>query len=138
MKRFILISIMIGSLASISACDVIVNIPESLVPAPDPIPTRVISRIEFRVTGNASSVRIRYSTQFDGLVQTVTSLPFFTSFNTNLDGMFLNLEVTPLNYSILTNPFLSAQILVDGFLFREATSNEFILNTVTASGNWRR
>ena len=126
------------ALASASACgDTIVNIPNPTQPTTTTAP--VTSRLEFRVTGNASSARIRYSTPLDGLVQTTTTLPFFTSFNTTSDNLFLSLEVTPIGYSgIVNNPFLSAQILVNNTLFREATSSDFLLYTLSVNGVWRR
>ena len=122
----------------VSACgDTIVNVPT----APTTVsttPTVVNTKIEFRVTGNPNSVRIRYSTERDGLIQTVTTLPFFTSFTTTSDNLFLSLEVTPISYSVLQFPFLSAQIFVGGNLFREATSSEYLLNTLVVNGTWRR
>ena len=105
-----------------------------VVQAPQP----VNSRIEFRVTGNPSSARVRYSTPTDGLIQVVTTLPFFTSFNTTADNLFVSLEVTPISYSVFQFPFLSAQIIANGNLFREVTSNEFLLNTISVNGTWRK
>jgi hypothetical protein len=104
--------------------------------SPTPVTT---SRVEFRVIGNATSARVRISTPLDGLTQVVTTLPYFASFRTTEDSVFVSLEVTPLSYSLLTTaPFLSAQIVVDGTLFREATSNELLLNTLSVNGTWRR
>ena len=113
--------------------ETIINLPNNPTPV-EPESTR----IEFRVSGNASSVRVRFSSERDGLIQTTTTLPFFTSFNTEATNLFLNLEVTPISYSVIQLPFLSAQIFADGNLFREATSNEFILNTLTVNGTWRK
>jgi hypothetical protein len=102
-------------------------------------PAVITSKIEFRVNGNAVSARIRYTTERDGIIQTVSTLPFFATFSTTTDNMFLNLEVTPTGYSgVIQYPFMSAQIFVNGDLFREVTSNEFFLNTITVSGTWRR
>lgn len=121
-----------------AACgDTIVNVPTTPTPTAPTAPTSV--RLEFRVTGNANSARIRYSTPLDGLVQTTTTLPFFTSFSTTADTMFLSLEVTPISYSaIVLNPFLSAQILVNNTLFREATSTDFLLYPISVNGTWRK
>ena len=95
--------------------------------------------IELRVLGNALSARIRHSNSEDGLTQVVTTLPYIVQFDTLSDSMFLNLEVTPISYSSLTLfPFLTAQIFANGSLFREASSTEFFLNTVTVNGTWRR
>jgi hypothetical protein len=132
MKRLLLLTL----LGLVSACgDTIYNLPST--PAPS---TSVVQndRIEFRVTGNANSARIRYSTPTDGLVQTISSLPFFTSFFTNQPSIFLSLDVTPISYPfVLTFPFMSAQILVDGDLFREATSNDTSLGTLSVTGTFR-
>lgn len=104
-----------------------------------PAPTVVRSTIEFRVVGNPTSVRVRYATPVDGLVQVVTTLPYSNTFTTTVESMFLSLEATPLGYSALTLfPFCSIQIVVNGATFREATSNEFILNTLSVNGTWRR
>lgn len=126
------ISVLLVALLTSACGDTIINVPNT----PTPVVTSV--KIGFRVTGNASSVRVRYSTERDGLVQIVTTLPFFTSFNTNADNLFLSLEATPISYSVFQFPFLSAQITTDGDLFREATSSEFLLNTLTVNGTWRK
>ena len=119
--------------------DTIINMPNDPTPVTSSTTAATSNKLEFRVTGNASSARIRYSTPLDGLVQTTTTLPFFTSFSTKADDMFVSLEVTPISYSaIVNNPFLSAQILVNNTLFREATSTDFFLYTISVSGVWRR
>jgi hypothetical protein len=137
MKRIISI---VGLIALISGCDKTVN---NNYPSPSPLPSTnppvTTSKIEFRVTGNANSVRVKYFTPQDGLIQSVTTLPFTTSFTTSLDQLFLSLDVTPISYSASVNfPFLSAQIFVNGNLFREVTSTDIFLNTLSISGNWRR
>ena len=102
-------------------------------------PSNQRNKIEYRVNGNATSVRIRYSNSVDGLTQIVTTMPFITTITTNEDDLFLSLEATPNSYSQLTTfPFLSVQIFVNGRLFREASSNEFLLNTISVQGTWRR
>jgi hypothetical protein len=119
--------------------DTIINVPNQPSAVTSSTTAATSNKLEFRVTGNASSARIRYSTPLDGLVQTTTTLPFFTSFSTKADDMFVSLEVTPISYSaIVNNPFLSAQILVNNTLFREATSTDFFLYTISVSGVWRR
>lgn len=127
------------ALAGAIGCgDTIVNYPSPTQPT-DTRPTTVTSVVTFRVVGNATSAKIRYSTPQDGLVQTTSTLPFFTSFSTTSDNMFLSLEVTPISFSALVNdPFLSAQILVNNNLFREATSTDWLLFTISVNGTWRR
>ena len=101
-------------------------------------PTPAPTVIQFRVTGNATSVKIRYSNERDGLIQTVTTLPFFTSFTSTADSAFVSLEVTPVVLANSDSPFLAAQIFVNGNLFREATSTSYFLNTISVDGTWRR
>lgn len=82
---------------------------------------------------------MRVSNDIDGLFQTTTTMPYGTSISTRADSMFVSLDATPTGYSALTLfPFLSVQIFADGRIFREASSNEFLLNTVSVSGTWRR
>jgi hypothetical protein len=104
-----------------------------------PSPSTDEVKIEFRVNGNATNVRIRFSNAQDGLTQIITTMPWVTTLTTRDDSMFVSLEATPISYSALTVfPFLSVQIFADGKLFRESTSNEFLLNTLAVSGTWRR
>jgi hypothetical protein len=96
-------------------------------------------KIEFRVTGNALGARVRYSNSNDGLAQVTTVLPFVFNMTTSQQSLFLSIEATPTSYSVLTTfPFMSAQIFVDGLLFRESSSSDFFLQTITASGTWRQ
>lgn len=97
------------------------------------------AKIEFRVTGNATGVRVRVSNAQDGSFQALTTMPYSTSITTKDQSMFVSLDATPTGYSALTLfPFLAVQIFADGKIFREASSNEFLLNTVAVSGTWRR
>ncbi len=138
--RSLLLALLAGLSLTVAACgDTIVNLPTTPSQTTPTTPAVVKSTIEFRVTGNATSVRIRYSSPTDGLAQVVTTLPYFTSFTTTSDSLFLSIEATPISYSAITNyPFLSIQILVNGTLFREATSTDFLLYTISTQGNWRR
>jgi hypothetical protein len=127
---------------TLAACgDTIVNIPtqpsnQTTTPT---TPAVVKSTVEFRVVGNPTSVRVRFSSPSEGLAQFTTTLPYSISFTTTADNLFLSLEATPISYSALTDyPFLSVQIVVNGSLFREATSNEFFLKTLSVNGTWRR
>lgn len=121
-----------------SACgDTIVNIPNQPSNITQTNQTN-LSRIDFRVNGNAAQVKLRFSNPIDGLTQVVTTLPYFISLDTDRSAIFLSLEVTPILFTTGANyPFLSAQIFVNGTLFREATSSDYN-TTITASGNWRK
>lgn len=115
--------------------DTILNTPAPIV---TPIPTPRSHTIEFRVSGNATAARIRYSNPVDGLTQVLTGLPYVVDLATTQATIFLSLDVTPLAYPFLIQaPFLSAQIIVDGSLFREATSSDTALNTLSVTGTWR-
>lgn len=93
---------------------------------------------EYRVSGNAQQVRVRYSNPVDGTSQVTTALPFFTSFRSDRDYLFLAVDVTPVTYPFnVFQPFVTAQILVNGELFTQSSSAEF-LETVSTSGTWRR
>ena len=84
-------------------------------------------------------MRVRTSNPQDGLIQVITTLPYLTSFEITEETFFLTLDVTPLSYPAnIQFPFLSAQIFVDGKLFREATSGDWFLNTLSVNGTWRR
>jgi len=117
--------------------DTVINLPTP--PTPIPTPTVVKHTIQFRVTGNATSARVRYSTPVDGLGQVVTSLPYFNTFQVAGDSVFLSLEATPINYGYgVLYPFLSIQIAVDNVVFREATAADFLLAPLSTSGQWRQ
>jgi len=109
------------------------------LPPPTGGPVLTSSRIEFRVTGNALGARIRISDAVNGLNQITTTLPYTFTVTTSLDSMFVSLESTPTGYSsLVTGPFHSVQIFTNGTLFREASSTDFFLSTVSVSGTWRR
>jgi hypothetical protein len=133
------ISFILAATLTAGCGDTIVNYPSPTQPTNESTNTPKVVTIQFRVSGNAQSVRVRYSNERDGLVQTTTTLPFFTSFTSTASNLFLSLEVTPISFSAITDyPFLNAQIFVNGDLFREASSTSFFLNTISVDGTWRR
>jgi hypothetical protein len=119
--------------------------PSSAYVTPTPLPGSPVpapvgaAKIEFRVTGNALGARVRYATSTDGSSQVTTALPFVFSVSVaQQSSLFLSLDATPTGYSVLTTaPFMAVQIFVNGILFRESTSADFFLSTITASGTWR-
>ena len=128
-----------GLLLCLGCGDTVVNVPTAPTPTPTATPEIARNQIEFRVNGNPSSVRVRYSTPADGLAQVLTSLPFQNGFSTTATSVFLTLEATPIQYQgIMVFPFLSVQIVVNDTVFREATSADFSLQTLSVSGTWRR
>jgi len=125
--------------ATIACGDTVINVPTAPAPVPTPTPIVVKHTIQFRITGNATSVRVRYSTPTDGLAQVVTSLPYFATQTVGTDAMFLSLEATPISYGFqVLYPFLSVQVVVDNTVFREATSQDFFLTPLAVSGQWRQ
>jgi len=136
------------SIALMGACsdtNIIVPTSPSTLPvtpnSPTPNPSNPIvlnHKVEFRVTGNALGARVRYSTSNDGLAQVTTVLPFVFNMTVTQPSIFLSIEATPTSYGFITFPFMSAQIFVDGLLFRESSSSDFLLSTITASGTWRQ
>lgn len=134
---------LIVALASIVGCRDTIIIPS---PVPTPTPTATASPtpvplnvIEFRVNGNPSLARVRYSNPVDGLTLVSTTLPYEISIQTAQTTMFVSLDATPTNYPITVDvPFLSVQIFANGALFREANSSSFLLSTISVSGTWRK
>jgi len=115
------------------------TIVQNNLPTQPSAPTVVKHTIQFRVNGNATSVRVRYSTPIDGLGQVVTSLPYFNTLVVAGDSLFLSLEGTPISYGFqVFYPFFSVQIVVDNVVFREATTQDFLLAHLSVSGQWRQ
>jgi hypothetical protein len=124
--------------ATIACGDTIVNVPTTPTPTVTTPPV-VKNTVQFRVLGNATSARIRYAAPLDGLAQVVTSLPYSNSFTTSSDTMFLSLEATPISYGgAVFYPFLSVQIVVNNQVFREASTQDFLLLPLAVSGQWRQ
>ena len=110
------------------------------IATPTPTPSSGAKQtIQFRVLGNATSAVVRYSTPANGLAQELTSLPFFSTFTTTATAVFLSLQATPSGYPFaVTAPFLNVQIVVNNDVFQEASSGDFLLNTLSVSGTWRQ
>lgn len=130
----------LGCAVTVACGDTIVNLPTQPGQTAPPVTTPAVKNtIQFRVTGNATSARVRYSTPIDGLGQVVTSLPYFNSLTISGDSLFLSLEATPISYmGTVFYPFMSVQIVVNGTVFREATTQSFLLEPMSVSGQWRQ
>lgn len=141
MKKMLSTTLLAVSLTlTFASCgDTIIQQPTAPTPPPVVVtPVVIRNMIEFRVVGNATLARVRYSDPIDGLTQTVTSLPFIADLVTTQNTIFLSLDVTPISFPLINQaPFLSAQIIVNGFLFREATTTDTTFNTLSVSGTWR-
>ena len=103
------------------------------------VPITQSSRIEFRVAGNATSARVRFTNAQDGTTILTTTLPYVTTITTTESSMFISLEATPISYPFSTTaPFMAVQIFVNGSLFREAIAEDYSYSTISVSGTWRR
>jgi hypothetical protein len=120
--------------------DVTGNRPTPLpTPTTPTTPVTQVSRIEYRVNGNALSARVRFTNAVDGTTLVTTTLPYTATITTTDTSMFLSLEATPISYPFTNNtPFMSAQIFVNGILFRESISEDYSYAPVTISGTWRK
>ena len=127
----------------VSACDEVNYIlPPTMSPTPTPVPaviTPLSNIVEYRVQGNSIGAIIRYSNPIDGLTSVTTGLPYAIQFATTQTTMFVSLEATPTGFpGTIFSPFISVQIFVNNILFREATSQEFVIRTISAGGTWRK
>lgn len=141
MKSKVSLLLMIVALSLNGLCRDTINI-NNPSPTPTPTPTVqpvVFNVIEYRVTSNASSVKINYSFPTDGLTVITSVPPYDISYSTLSNTVFVSLSATPVSYpfNILT-PFTSVQIFANGNIFREATSSDFLLGTISVSGTWRK
>jgi hypothetical protein len=108
-------------------------------PTPVPVVTNTKDVVSFRVLGNAIGAKVRFSNSVDGLNQITTSLPFQQSIESSKDNAFFYLEATANGYAAsVSNPFLSVQIVVNGVLFREASTTSIFFDTITVSGTYHR
>ena len=130
------VAVALAAALTVACGDTIVNVPTT----PTPISTAPVKdRIEYHVTGNALSVRVKYSSSVEGVNQVTTTLPFQSTLTSSADGTFLFLEATPTGYSALvSNPFVAVQIFVNGALFREAATTSALNETISVSGTYRR
>lgn len=88
--------------------------------APSTVPA-ISDRIEFRVFGAnlLSPATIKHIDPADGLTLTTTALPYFASVTSTDPTAFVYLEASAFGFSTAT---LQVQIIVNGKLFREASS----------------
>lgn len=105
------------ALSGLLACgdDITIQAPS----APDPPPSAQPDRIEFRVSGSFRSVTVRHVNAQDGTSQVRTDLPYFNTFTSARDFIFLSLEAWAVGEG-----FLQVQIWVNGFLLQEASISE--------------
>jgi len=145
MAKRILVLLVVMSIAGCSKDNTIIDATRpSPVGEPTPRTTNnpnspvAVNKVEYRVTGNAMSARIRYSNVIDGSTQVVTTIPYTATFTSTESAIFVSLEATPIQYVNTLYPFFSVQIFVNGALFRESTSSDLFFTTISVSGTWRR
>lgn len=113
--------------------------PVTNTPITDPIPKIIHDSITFHVIGNALAAKIKYSDSANGLNQVTTTLPFQITLDSTKDNTFVSLEATSTGFgALVANPFLEVQILINGVLFREASTASFFLDTISVSGTYKR
>jgi hypothetical protein len=147
MKSACLLLLLLAIVGASACRDTTVIYPYPLTPTgptATTAPRPIADLIEFRVLGNANTARVRHTSSIDGLTQVTTSLPYLAHFTSTESAVFLSLEATPTaygsitTYSVMGPPILIVQIFVNGMLFRETSSSDFLLSTVSVSGTWRR
>ena len=108
--------------------------PSYVVTNPTPTPARA-DIVEFRVTGDLPFATVRVNNSLDGLSQTLSTLPFTQTLDVSgRDVVFLSLDARGNG-----SGFLHAAIFVNGFVFRETSSQSLFTNPfITVSGTWRR
>jgi hypothetical protein len=100
-----------------------------VVPTPTPVPVARTYTVEYRVIGTARRADITYTSTIYGSTDLTTGLPWFADFQTNRSQVFVSL------YALAEgNGTVRVQILVDGVLFREASTDGFFGTSVEVSG----
>jgi len=106
--------------------------PTKPTPIEEPPPPPPVHSFEFRVTGTVRRVDISHSSTTEGTTLLTTDLPWFATIRSTRTLMFLSLVVSS---ALFEEGTLTAQLFVDGQLFREAHATGF-QPTVTISGQW--
>jgi len=123
---------------SITSCTKVYNeSPTSPSATVAPGTPKVADKIEFRVFGQQLSgpVNVKITDPINGNTLYSGGVPYFASFTSNQDSIFLFIEANALG--TFSTSGLQVQIFVNGTLFREAFSQGFSM-TCQASGTYRR
>jgi hypothetical protein len=99
------------------------------IPAPTPLPVAKTYTIEYRVIGDVRQADITYVSDIYGSNDVLTGLPWFASFKTSNNRVFVSLSALANSDGVLR-----VQILVDGVLFREGSTDGFFGSSVEVSG----
>lgn len=100
-------------------------------PTPIPVPVARFYTVEYRVIGTARRANIVYTNTIHGSTELTTGLPWFADFKTNRDRVFVSLYAKSGG-----DGTVRVQILVDGILFREASTDGFFGSEVEISGTF--
>lgn len=100
-------------------------------PTPIPIPVARTYTVEYRVIGTARRANIVYVSSVHGSTELTTGLPWFASFRTNRDNIFVSLYARAEGEGVVRT-----QILVDGELYREASTDGILGTGVEVSGTF--
>lgn len=132
--RRILIILLLPLLLS---CTKVYNETPTSPSAVAPTTTKQPYKVEFRVFGQQLSgpINVKITDPINGNTLYTGGVPYFASFNTNQESMFLFVEAT--GFGTFSSSGLQVQIFVNGTLFREAFSQGFSM-TCQASGTYRR
>ena len=103
----------------------------SPTPIPIPVPIARTYVVEYRVIGTARRANIVYANTIHGSTELTTGLPWFADFRTNRDRVFVSLYARSENVGTVR-----VQILVDGVLFREASTDGFFGTEIEVSGTF--
>jgi len=100
-------------------------------PTPIPVPVARTYTVEYRVLGSARRANIVYANTIHGSTELTTGLPWFADFRTNRDRVFVSLYAKSGGDGVVR-----VQILVDGVLFREASTDGFFGSEIEISGTF--
>lgn len=121
--RVQLLSLLVLLVLFVVGCDDNKLRPENPV-GPDDPPDRLTTRIDYRVNSTIRNLDVAYSNAVQGTTFVTTDPPWFTSFETTRERVFVYLKVEAPSTNFLEGP-LVGQIFVNGELFREATARGF-------------
>jgi hypothetical protein len=109
------------------------NAARNPTPGPTPVPEPAkVHEFEFRVVGTVRRVDISHSSTSEGTTLLTTDLPWFATIRSTRTLMFMSLVVSS---ALFEEGTLTAQLFVDGQLFREAHASGF-QPSVSISGQW--
>jgi hypothetical protein len=98
---------------------------------PTPVPIIRTYTVEYRVIGLSPRAHVIYSSSIHGTNEIITNLPWFFSFKTNKDRIFVSLYAKAED-----DGNVRVQIFVDGELFKESSTDGFFGTSTEISGTF--